>query len=97
MPKKKKKSKGNSIVRGMRTPFIFAGGAMGASLLGGAFQSHIPAGMANPLTQTGATMIHFVAPVTAIGATGVVVKQLKKTQKKFKKKTKKKLKGGKFK
>jgi len=42
MPKKKKK---NEIVEDLKFPLMFAGGAIGASVLGGAVEPHIPHGM----------------------------------------------------
>ena len=79
-----KKKKRNDIIEGMKPGLTLAGGAMGSSLLGGATQDLMPAGMANPLTTTGATFGRFVGPVAVIGAGGVVLKQLKKTEKKLK-------------
>lgn len=79
-----KKKQKNEIVSGMMPTFALAGGAMGASVLGGAFQSHLPAGTTNPLTTTGSTLGRFVGPVAAISAGGIVFKELNKTRKKLK-------------
>jgi len=80
MPKKKK----NEIVEDLKFPLMFAGGAIGASVLGGAIEPHIPHGMTNPLTTTGRVMGRFTGPVAAISAGGIVFKQFKKTRKKLK-------------
>lgn len=87
MARKKRKYR-NEIVEGMIPTFAFAGGAMGASVLGGATQGLMPAGVTNPLTTTGSVMGRFVAPVAAIGAGGIVLKQLNKTQRKLKRRKK---------
>lgn len=67
----------NSIIRDMSPTFLMAGGAMGASILGGALSSHLPAGVSNPLTTTGSTLGKFVGPMAAISSGGIVMKQLK--------------------
>jgi len=82
MTKKKKKEKG--IIEDMTPTFKLASGAMGSSLLGGTFESKLPAGVTNPLTTTGTTMGKFVAPMAMISASGMVMKQMKKTEKKLK-------------
>ena len=78
-----KKKKVTGIARDLMPPLVLAGGAIGASVMGGALQSKIPAGMVNPLTTTGSTLGRFVGPVAAISAGGIVMKQLKKTKRKL--------------
>ena len=85
-----KKRKQESYLEDMTPAFAFAGGAVGSSILGGALQSKIPAGVTNPLTTTGKTMGTFVGPVATIGVMGITTKQLKKLESKIKK-----VKGGK--
>lgn len=80
----KKRKYRNEIVEGMLPPLILAGGGMGASVLGGATSSMLPAGISSPLTTTGSVMGRFVAPVSVISAGGIVLGQLNKTQKKMK-------------
>jgi len=78
------KKRKNKIIGGMMPAFYLAGGAMGASVSGGALQSHLPAGITNPLTTTGSTLGMFVGPVAAIGAGGIVLRELNKANKKLK-------------
>ena len=77
------------IVGGIAPAFIVGGGAIGSSILGGALQSRLPAGTANPLTQTGTTLGTFTGPIAVIGVTGIVTKQLRRAQPKFKRKRRK--------
>ena len=81
----KRKKKEDSILEDMTPALTFAGGAMGASILGGAMESYLPAGMTNPLTTTGRTMGTFVGPMATIGVMGITTKQLKKLESKIKK------------
>jgi len=81
---KKKKQKNNEIVSDLIPTFTLAGGAMGASVLGGALQPHLSAGTTNPLTTTGSTLGRFIGPVAVISAGGIVFKELNKTKKKLK-------------
>ena len=79
-----KKKKVTGIAKDLMPSIVLGGGAIGASVMGGAIQSKIPAGMVNPLTTTGSTLGRFVAPVAAISAGGIVLKQLKKVKRKVK-------------
>ena len=75
-----KKQKTSSIAEDLIPSLSFAGAGIGASVLGGSLQSHIPAGMSNPLTTTGSTIGKFTGPVVGIGAMSVVTKQLKRLE-----------------
>jgi len=74
----KRKRKRNEILEGMTPALSMGFGSVGASVLGGAIQSKLPAGAVNPLTKTGSVMGSFVGPVAVIGAGGIVLKKLKK-------------------
>jgi len=79
------KKKKNEIIKSLEPSFIFAGGAIGSSILGGALQSKLPAGISNPLTTTGLTMSKFVGPIAILGVTDFTMKKFKKLEKKMKK------------
>ena len=66
------------IANGLVPPLAFAGVGIGASVLGGALDSRIPAGMTNPLTATGSTFAAFTPAVATIGAGGIVLNQFRK-------------------
>ena len=76
----KKKQNHSSIAEDLIPSLSFAGAGIGASILGGSLQSHIPAGMSNPLTTTGSVMGRFMGPVATLGAMNVVTKQLKRLE-----------------
>jgi len=80
----KKKKRKNEVLESFSPAFGLAGVSLGSSVLGGAMQSHLPAGMTNPLTTTGRVTGTFVGPMVTLGAFGFVTKQLKKTEKKMK-------------
>jgi len=81
-----KKKKKNDLLEDMKPALTMGGLGIGSSVLGGALQSHLPAGTTNPLTSMGSTLGKFTPPVAVLGAMSMVTKQLKKTQKKVKKK-----------
>jgi len=83
MVKKKRK---NELLEEMKPAFGFAGASIGSSLLGGALQPHLPAGITNPLTVVGTTTSKFVSPMAVLGAGSYTLKKLKKLQKKVNKK-----------
>ena len=80
-----KKRKQESYLEDMTPTLAFAGGAVGASVLGGAMESKLPAGVTNPLTTTGKTMGTFVGPMATLGAMSITTKQLKRLESKIKK------------
>ena len=79
-----KKKRITGIAKDMIIPFGLAGGAIGSSIVGGALQSKVPAGMKNPVTAAGSTMGKFVGPSTAIASAGIVMKQMNNLNKKIK-------------
>ena len=79
-------SKKNEILKEFKPGLELAGLSIGSSILGGALQPHIPAGMINPLTETGRVTGTFVRPVVALGAMGFTLKKLKSLEKKVKRK-----------
>ena len=78
------KKKKNEIVDDLAIPFTFAGGAIGSSVLGGAMDSFIPVGTANPLAVTGTTMSRFQSPITALSAGNIIFKQMRKIERRIK-------------
>ena len=62
-----------------------AGLSIGSSILGGALQPHVPAGVTNPLTATGRVAGRFVSPLAVMGVAGFTFKKIKKLEKKIKK------------
>ena len=81
-------SKKNEVLKEFEPALGFAGASIGSSVLGGAFQSKLPAGVSNPLITTGSTIGTFVGPVVALGAFSFVTKKLKKVEKKIKRRQK---------
>ena len=79
-----KKQNPSSIAEDLIPSLSFAGAGVGASVLGGSLQSHIPAGISNPLTTTGSTIGRFTGPVATIGAMSITTKQLRKLEGKMK-------------
>ena len=86
MARKKRK---NEILEEMKPAFGLAGVSIGSSILGGALQPHLPAGVTNPLTATGTATSKFVAPMAVLGVGSYTFKKLKKLEKKVNKKKKK--------
>ena len=82
MARKKRK---NGLLKEMKPTLGLAGLSVGSSMLGGALQSHLPAGVANPLTATGTATSKFVAPMAVLGVSSFMFKKLKKLEKKVKK------------
>ena len=83
MTKHKKKGKG-SIMGDFTPAFGMAGASMGLGVVGGAIQPHLPAGMKNPMTEMGSSMVKFVPVTTALGGVSTTTKQLKKLIKSMK-------------
>lgn len=83
MPLKKKK---NEILKEFKPALELSGLSIGSSIMGGALQPHVSAGMVNPLTQMGSTTGKFVSPVATLGAMSFTLKKLNKLEKKIKKK-----------
>ena len=78
------KKKKNEILEDLGPTFTLAGGSLGASVLGGAFNTLLPAVTPNPLTTTGRVTSTFVAPLATLGAMSFVTRKLKKIEKKLK-------------
>lgn len=85
---KRKRRKQLGLTEDFFPPLVFAGGAAGLSVLGGAVQPIIPTGVTNPLTSAGSTLGRFVGPVSVITGAGIVLKQVGKIKKKVKKRRK---------
>lgn len=85
---KRKKKRQSTMVDDFLPPIGFATGSVTASVLGGAIQPIIPAGITNPLTTAGSTLGKFTGPVSAVAGAGIVLKQVRKIEKKIKKRRK---------
>jgi len=84
MTKHKKKGKGS--IMGDFTPAMSMGmTSMGLGVVGGAMQPHLPAGMKNPMTEMGSSMVKFVPVATTLGGSSLAVKQVKVLIKNMKK------------
>jgi len=84
----KKKKKQNKFLKEMKPAFSLASVSISSSILGGALQSKLPAGITNPLTTTGRVTGTFISPVATLGALSIVKKQMKKISKKAKRRYK---------
>ena len=80
----KKKKKQNKILKEMKPTLSLASMSISSSILGGALQPKLPAGVSNPLTTTGRVTGTFIPPVATLGAFSIVKKQMKKVSKKVK-------------
>ena len=83
MTKQKKKKQG-SIMGDFTPAFGMGMTSMGLGVVGGKLQPHLPAGMTNPMTSMGSTMVKFVPVTTALGGVSTTTKQLKKLIKSMK-------------
>ena len=70
----------NEFLEDFKPTFGLAGLGIGSSILGGTLQPHLPAGVTNPLTQTGSTISGFIPLTASLGGFSIVTKQFKKLE-----------------
>ncbi len=76
--------KKNDLLGEMTPTFSLAGASLGASVLGGAVQSKLPVGVANPLITTGSTVAAFIPLTATLGVFSFTSKKFKDLNKKIK-------------